>query len=53
MMEIVSKLKDEFPRTLSLEGQGLFAIGYYQQLANLRSGNKSNAYTINEQGETA
>ena len=41
MMEIVSRLKDEFPRILDLEGQGLFALGYYQQLAALRAGNKN------------
>ena len=26
-----------FPRTLNLEEQGLFALGYYQQLADLRT----------------
>lgn len=36
MMEIVGNLKDRFPQTLNLEGQGLFALGYYQQLAALR-----------------
>ncbi len=30
----------EIPGTLSLEQQSLFALGYYQQLAALRSGNK-------------
>lgn len=49
MMEIVGKLKDNFPRTLNLEGQGLFALGYYQQLAALREGKKTNETT---QGET-
>jgi CRISPR-associated protein Csd1 len=55
MMEIAAKLKDEFPRTLDLKGQGLFALGYYQQLAELRLGNKPNttAYVINEQGVKA
>lgn len=37
LMEIVSQLKDEFPRILDLEGQGLFALGYYQQLADMRA----------------
>lgn len=50
MMEIMAKLKDEFPQTLDLSGQGLFALGYYQELAELRAGNKSTAYVINEQG---
>ncbi len=36
MMEISGKLKDSFPQILNLEGQGLFALGYYQQLAALR-----------------
>lgn len=49
MMDIVGNLKDRFPQTLNLEGQGLFALGYYQQLAALREGKKSNDPT---QGET-
>ena len=39
--EIMSNFGDSAPRILDLEGQGLFAIGYYQKLAELRSGNKS------------
>ena len=39
--EIMSRLRDRIPRTLNLEEQGLFALGYYQQLADLRSGKKS------------
>ena len=38
--EIMIRLGDGAPRTLNLEGQGLFALGYYQQLAALRAGNK-------------
>ncbi len=34
--EVMKQLGDQFPRTLNLEGQGLFALGYYQQLAALR-----------------
>lgn len=34
--EVMMQLGDKFPRTLNLEGQGLFALGYYQQLAALR-----------------
>ena len=49
MMEISSKLKDSFPQTLNLNGQGLFALGYYQQLAALREGKKTIETT---QGET-
>lgn len=39
--EVMGRLKDSAPRILDLEGQGLFALGYYQQLAQLRAGNKS------------
>jgi len=53
MMEIVSRLRDNFPRILDLEGQGLFALGYYQQLAALRAGNKnSKTEPTTEQGES-
>jgi CRISPR-associated protein Csd1 len=38
---IMARLGDGAPRTLDLEGQGLFALGYYQQLAHLRAGKKS------------
>ena len=38
---VLSKLGDAAPRILDLEGQGLFALGYYQQLAALRSGKKT------------
>lgn len=39
--EVMSGLGDAAPRILDLEGQGLFALGYYQKLAQLRAGNKS------------
>lgn len=39
--EIMVKLGDAAPRILDLEGQGLFALGYYQKLAELRPGKKS------------
>jgi CRISPR-associated protein Csd1 len=48
--EIMTKLGDAAPRILDLEGQGLFALGYYQKLAELRPGPKSTAIVINEQG---
>lgn len=50
IIEIMSKLGDAAPRILDLEGQGLFALGYYQKLADLRAGKKTTAYVINEQG---
>jgi len=34
---IWKELGDGVPRTLTPEGQSLFALGYYQQLADLRS----------------
>lgn len=33
---VFGRLGDSIPRTLTLEEQSLFALGYYQQLANLR-----------------
>jgi CRISPR-associated protein Csd1 len=39
--EIMGRLTDQIPRTLDLEEQGLFALGYYQQLADLRAGKAS------------
>ncbi len=36
--EIMSRIKDTVPRTLTLEEQSLFALGYYQQLASLNVG---------------
>lgn len=38
--DVMGRLGDSIPRTLDLEEQGLFALGYYQQLAALRGGNK-------------
>ena len=39
--EIHGELRDAAPATLGLEGQGLFALGYYQQLAVLRADENS------------
>lgn len=43
--EVCGQLGDSIPRTLALEEQSLFALGYYQKLAKLRegSGKKSEA----------
>jgi CRISPR-associated protein Csd1 len=38
--DVMSRLGDRAPRILDLEGQGLFALGYYQQLADLRPSRK-------------
>ncbi len=53
--EIMCKLGDAAPRILDLEGQGQFALGYYQKLAELRPDKKTTAtaYVINEQGAQA
>lgn len=48
--EVMGQLDDGAPRILDLEGQGLFALGYYQQLANLRTNKKTTADVINEPG---
>ncbi len=48
--EIMCKLGDAAPRILDLEGQGLFALGYYQKLAELRPGKKTSTNVVNEQG---
>lgn len=38
--DVMGHLGDGAPRILDLNGQGLFALGYYQQLASLRSNKK-------------
>lgn len=51
--DVMSRLQDSAPRILDLEGQGLFALGYYQQLAALRAGNKdTKTESTTEQGES-
>lgn len=37
LCNVWSALGDNVPRTLDLEGQTLFALGYYQQLADMRN----------------
>ena len=46
MEDIITQLDDELPSTLGLEGQTLFALGYYQQKAAM--GRKT---TKKEEGE--
>lgn len=36
--EVWGRIKDDIPRTLTLEEQSLFALGYYQQIAKLNYG---------------
>jgi len=40
--DVMGRLGDGAPRILDLNGQGLFALGYYQQLAALRECKKTN-----------
>lgn len=40
LADIMGRIKDVVPRTLTLEEQSLFALGYYQQLAEFRAGKK-------------
>jgi CRISPR-associated protein Csd1 len=48
--EVMSHLGDDIPRTLGLEEQGLFALGYYQQLTAMRAP-KKNGNDNNQTGE--
>lgn len=50
--EVMCHLGDAPPRALDLEGQGLFALGYYQQLAELRASKKTSSTEFaTEKGE--
>jgi len=49
---IWGRIKDNIPRTLDLEEQSLFALGYYQQMADMRtkkSGNTAQAKEDNNE----
>ncbi len=46
--DVMSCLGDGAPRILDLNGQGLFALGYYQQLAALRPNKKTTETTQGE-----
>ncbi|MBW6485805.1 MAG: type I-C CRISPR-associated protein Cas8c/Csd1 [Syntrophobacterales bacterium] len=41
--EVMSSIKDYIPRTLDLEQQTIFALGYYQQIAANRAGKNNDA----------
>jgi CRISPR-associated protein Csd1 len=51
IVEVMGQLGDVIPRTLDLEGQGLFALGYYQQLAALRAPKKKDTKDNNQSGD--
>ena len=38
--DVMSRIGDDVPRTLTLEEQSLFALGYYQQLATFMAGKR-------------
>lgn len=40
--EIIDNIADEFPKTLNLEEQGMFIVGYYQQKTQLYSKKEEN-----------
>lgn len=46
--EILNRFQSSLPATLTLEEQSLFALGYYQQRADIFSGNKKRATEITE-----
>lgn len=48
---IMSRIGNRAPRTLTLEEQSLFALGYYQQLAVLNAGKPNNTSDQSEKGE--
>jgi CRISPR-associated protein Csd1 len=48
--EIMSHIKDRIPTTLDLERQSLFALGYYQQIAN-RASKKNNETNDTNKGD--
>lgn len=45
---VMSRIGDAAPRTLSLEQQSLFALGYYQQLAEMRTKKTPDTGTPNQ-----
>jgi CRISPR-associated protein Csd1 len=48
--DILSRIEDRAPRTLDLECQSLFALGYYQQLASDRVRKSNQSESTNDQG---
>ncbi|HSG38425.1 MAG TPA: type I-C CRISPR-associated protein Cas8c/Csd1, partial [Thermoanaerobaculia bacterium] len=47
------KIRDRVPRTLDLEQQSLFALGYYQQIAHDRARTRPDAAAENLSNETS
>ncbi|MBI2567907.1 MAG: type I-C CRISPR-associated protein Cas8c/Csd1 [Candidatus Schekmanbacteria bacterium] len=44
LAEVWSRIRDQVPATLTLEEQSLFALGYYQQLADLQHKKKDDSH---------
>jgi CRISPR-associated protein Csd1 len=51
ILESIDVARGAFPAHLSLEDQGLFAIGYYHQRNNLWTSQKTSAETVNNAAE--
>lgn len=49
--EVFGRIKDNIPRTLTLEEQSLFALGYYQQLAERKNDGTNAGATDTKEGE--
>jgi len=45
------RIKDSLPKVLTLEEQSLFALGYYQQMADMRKSASGKADNKNKEGE--
>ena len=48
--EIMSHIQDSIPATLNLEQRSIFALGYYQQIAENRAGSKNNVSDKSNEG---
>ncbi|HAJ26372.1 MAG TPA: type I-C CRISPR-associated protein Cas8c/Csd1 [Syntrophus sp. (in: bacteria)] len=48
---IWGRIKDSLPKTLTLEEQSLFALGYYQQMADMRKKTSENTNKEKEEGK--
>lgn len=48
---IWGRIKDSLPKTLTLEEQSLFALGYYQQMADMRKKQFGNATQQKKEGD--
>lgn len=51
MASICCQIRDRFPKTLDVEQQSLFALGYYHQIADRRPGDEDAEEGANEQPE--